>query len=267
MTADEPTAHRTVAPDGTTIAWLEHGRSAPAVVMMHSLGSDGSMWRPQVEALAPRFRVILVDTRGHGRSGAPPGPYRVEQLARDVLAVADDAGIDRFHAVGLSLGGQMAMWLGVHAANRVRSLVLANTAAKIGTTESWRARIDGVTTGGMRSVRDAVLGRWFSPDFPRLHADWFAEAQQVFDTTTPAGYAACCAALDASDLHDEVAAIRAPTLVIGGELDVATPPAEAQWLHATIADCELTIIDGAGHLSNLDRPDVFNERLLQFLVP
>jgi 3-oxoadipate enol-lactonase len=253
--------------DGTHIAWRSFGaRDAPAVVMMHSLGSSASMWTPQIDALSQRFRVVAIDTRGHGRSDAPAGPYTVDQLGRDVVAVADHAALDTFHAIGLSLGGQMAMWLAVHVPGRVRSIVLANTAAKLGNHDTWQTRIHAATTDGMPSIRDAVLDRWFAPGFAQRHPDWFAQAQATFDTTDPVGYAGCCAALRDSDLSDVVSSIEVPTLVIGGDVDLATPPAQAMWLHEHIDGSELTIFDDAGHLSNLDRAAEFSDRLAQFLA-
>jgi 3-oxoadipate enol-lactonase len=257
---------RTRTTDGTHIAWQSTGPdSAPAVLMMHSLGSNGAMWTPQVAALAPTYRVVTIDTRGHGASDAPPGPYQLDELGADVMAVADDAGIDHFHAVGLSLGGQMAMWLGAHAPDRVRSLVLANTGVKIGNDDSWRARIDAVTTGGMIAVRDAVLARWFADGFADRRPAWFAEAQATFDATDPIGYAACCASLRDTDLSSVAGRIDAPTLIIGGDVDLATPPAEAERIHALIDGSELTVLTDAGHLSNLDQPEAFTARVLEFL--
>jgi 3-oxoadipate enol-lactonase len=268
MRTGQPSGHgsSTISPDGTRIAWMTYGNdSSPAIVMMHSLGSNGSMWVPQISALTSRFRVVAVDTRGHGRSAAPPGDYHLDQLGADVLAVADHIGIEQFHAVGLSLGGQMAMWLGLNAPARVRSLVLANTAAKIGTDELWQARIDAVTADGMASLRDAVLARWFAPDFADRHPDWFASAQDTFSSTEPLGYAGCCAALRESDLRTAVGAIAVPTLIVGGELDLATPPADVRWLHQHIPASELTILEHAAHLSNLDRAPQFTARLTEFL--
>ena len=267
MSPDRPSGSFSAASsDGTQMAWTAHGNAgAPAVVMMHSLGSNGSMWTPQISALSADFHVIAVDTRGHGRSSAPAGDYHVDQLGADVLTIADHIGIEQFHAVGLSLGGQMAMWLALNAPDRVRSLVLANTGAKIGTHDLWQARIDAVTTDGMLSIRDAVLARWFAPGFADRHPDWFAEAQDTFAATDPAGYAGCCAALRESDLRASVGAIVAPTLVIGGELDLATPPADVEWLHRHISTSELMILDQAAHLSNLDREPQFTARLTQFL--
>ncbi|MCU1361958.1 MAG: pcaD [Ilumatobacteraceae bacterium] len=253
--------------DGAQIAWEPHGiAGAPAVLLLHSLGSSTAMWKPQITSLSEDHRLIAVDTRGHGRSDAPDGPYTVDRLGRDVLAVVDAAGLDRVHVVGLSLGGQMAMWLALHAPARVQSVVLANTAAELGNADAWQSRIDAVGVSGMTSIRDAVMGRWFAPGFADRHPARFTELCEVFDTTDPVGYAACCAALRDSDLRSEVGAITVPTLIIGGALDMATPPADAEWLHHHIAGSRLTIFDDAAHLSNLDRPDDFTDRLRTFLA-
>ena len=256
--------------DGTHIAWTEQGprdgSANVAAVMLHSLGSSGAMWTPQIAPLAAVRRVIAVDTRGHGRSQAPTGSYSLDQLGRDVLAVVDHLGVEQFHVIGLSLGGQMAMWLATHATERVHSIVLANTAPKIGTDESWQSRIEAVRSGGMRSIRDAVLARWFTSHFAGDHPDRFAEMAAIFDATDPAGYIGCCAALRDSDLGPVVGAIAVPTLIIGAELDLATPPAQARWLHEHITGSELAVLDDAGHISNLEQTQAFTDLVVDFLA-
>ena len=256
----------TIAHDGTTIAWSESGDlGRPAIVLLHSLGSNRDMWRPQIAVLSERFRVISIDTRGHGESEVTPGPYSLSALGADVLAVADAVGLDRFHVCGLSLGGQMALWLGVNHPQRISTVTAANTGAKIGDETSWGARIEAIREGGMSSIREAAIERWFSPDFASRHPDWYAAAGATFDRTEPEGYIGCCTALAGADLRDSIGSIEAPTLVIGSTLDVSTPPAQAEWIHERIRGSELTIIDDAGHVSNLDRADIFTERLTTFL--
>jgi 3-oxoadipate enol-lactonase len=251
---------------GTLIAWEAQGPvDAPALVFSHSLGADRWMWAPQVESLAADYRVVLVDTRGHGRSDAPPGPYTVDQLARDVLAVADAAGADRFHLCGLSMGGHIGLWIASNNPERLVSLIACNTAAKLSTPEAWEERIAAVASGGMDSVREAVIDKWFAPGFAGANPDWYKAANRVFSSLSPDGYAACCAALATSDLAGVVAGIEVPTLIIGGSHDVATPPAQAEWLHEMIAGSRLTIFDAAAHLSNLDVADRFTARLRSFL--
>ena len=248
------------------IAWEARGpQEAPAIVLVHSLGSSRSAWAPQVAALQDRYRLVLVDLRGHGVSPSPPGPYAVAELAQDVIAAAASAGAASFHLCGISIGGLAALWTAVHRADVVRSIVAANTAARIGTPERWTARIDAIRAGGMGSICDAVVGLWFSPDFAATHPDWHASARDGFLATDPEGYIGCCRALAAADLRSEVESITVPSLIIGGSLDTATPPAGAEWLRDVITESRLAVIDGAAHLSNLDRPVEFTAHLAGFV--
>lgn len=234
---------------------------APAVVFLHSLGSNSTMWRPQAQALVGTHRVVRIDVRGHGASSSPPGPYTVDDLGRDVIAAADAEGLDTFHLVGLSLGGLVALWVALHHGERLRSLTAANTAARVANGEFWQARIDAVREQGLAGIRDAVVERFFGDRFPEAHPDWFAEAQEAFVACDPDGYIACCAALGDADLRDDVGRIDVPTLVVGGDQDVATPPADALWLHDHIADSHLAVLPRAAHLSNLDQPGLFTQVL------
>jgi 3-oxoadipate enol-lactonase len=251
---------------GGSIAWHETGNGlGPPIILLHSLGTDRSMWGQQVTALAGSHRVILIDIRGHGRSESPPGPYGLDDLANDVVAVADDIGIDRFDFCGISISGQIGLWLGINRPERLRTLTVANTAAKIGTREGWEDRIAAVRDGGMASIREPVVARWFAEDFPERYPDVYQRVGAVFAATSPIGYVGCCAALAEADLSGVVATITTPTLVIGGELDVSTPPANVESLHRAIPESDLVMIPGAGHLSNMDRPDQFNAALLGHL--
>lgn len=238
---------------------------APAVVFLHSLGSDSSMWRPQAEALADAYRVVRVDTRGHGGSDAPPGGYTVEDLGRDVLEVADAEELATFHLVGLSLGGLTALWLAIHHGYRLQSLTAANTAARVADKAFWQTRAAAVRDQGLEGIRDAVVGRFFATGFADARPDWFAEAQRVFVGSDPDGYVGCCAALEAADLRDDVARIDVPTLVVAGDEDVATPPGDALWLQAHIDGSHLAVLPRAAHLSNLDQPDLFTQVLRSHL--
>lgn len=244
---------------------VEGPPDAPPVVFLHSLGSDVSMWRPQAADLARDHLVVRVDTRGHGRSPAPDGPYSLAQLGRDVVAVADDLGLDTFHLVGCSLGGLTALWVAIHHGGRLRSLTAANTAAKVADADFWQARIDAVRARGLAGIRDDVVARFFATGFAQAHPDWFDEALAVFEHADADGYAGCCAALAHADLRDEVGAITAPTLVVGGEQDVATPPSDAEWLHDHVRDSRLVVLPDAAHLSNLDQPEAFTRALRSHL--
>jgi 3-oxoadipate enol-lactonase len=252
--------------DGVGIAWQEHGPGhAPPLVLVHSLGLDSQMWEPQVEALSDDYRTVVMDLRGHGRSDAPSGPYSIGRLALDVLAVADAAELERFALCGLSIGGQVAQWLALECPERLSALVLADTAARIGTAESWTERIAAVASGGLEPLAPTVLARWFSAGIEEHEPDHYTYARERFLTTSPDGYVGCCAALADSDLQQRVGDIGAPTLIIVGSEDVPTPPAQARELHEAIGGSELKVIEGAAHISSLDAARVFTLLLRRFM--
>jgi 3-oxoadipate enol-lactonase len=182
------------------------------------------------------------------------------------VALLDGLGIDRAHVCGLSLGGMVALWLAIHRPERVSRAVLANTAARIGTVESWSARIAAVELGGMAAIRDTVLERFLSEGFRQREPELTRAVAEMVLATPTAGYVGCCAALRDADLRNLVSTIEAPSLVIGGELDEATPPAQAEDLHAGIVPSELMVIPNVAHLSNLEAPDLFNRRVREHLT-
>jgi 3-oxoadipate enol-lactonase len=256
-----------VVDDGVRLAYQLDGPSdAPVVLFVNSLGTSLQMWEPQVAVLANDFRVLRYDSRGHGHSDAPPGPYTVERLALDAVALLDALGVERTHVCGLSLGGVVALWLAIHRAGRVRRAVFANTAARVGTPEIWSARIEAVQTGGMAAIGDAVLARFLSEGFRQREPELARQVYEMLLATPSEGYIGCCAALRDADLRNLVSTIEVPSLVIGGELDQATPPAQAEDLHAGIVPSELMVIPNVAHLSNLEAPDLFNRRMVDLLT-
>jgi 3-oxoadipate enol-lactonase len=238
---------------------------APVVVLSHSLGADLAMWEPQARALARRFRVLRYDSRGHGASAVPAAPYRLEAVARDVLALLDVLGLGRVHFCGLSMGGLVGIWLGARAADRVERLVLCSTAAKIGTDESWNARIESVADGGMGAVSQAIVERWFTPGFRQRAPEVVARTKAQLDRTSPEGYARTCAAIRDADCRGDLAAVVAPTLVVSGREDVATPPAEGQAIARAIRGARYVELQ-ASHLSNLEAEADFTAALSGFLA-
>jgi 3-oxoadipate enol-lactonase len=240
-------------------------RSRPAVVLSNSLGTDLSMWDAQVAALAARFHVVRYDTRGHGGSSAPPGPYTVEQLGRDVLGLLDHLDIERAHFIGLSMGGVIGQWLGAHAPVRLHKLVLANTASRIGTRQGWEARAATVRSGGLGEIAAGSPARWFTPGFVARQPVIVGTMQKTVRALDPEGYAACCEALAAADLTEAVRGIRASTLVIAGAEDPVTTVADAQALTAAIKGA-VTLTLPASHLSNVEAPDRFAEAVTSFLL-
>jgi 3-oxoadipate enol-lactonase len=238
--------------------------TAPALVFSNSLGATLSMWDSQVSAFQKKFRVLRYDTRGHGQSAATPGPYTIEQLGRDVLALLDELHFDRVNFCGLSMGGQTGMWLALNAAARLNKLILCNTAAKIGGPDLWNTRIEAVRKGGMNSISAAVMERWFSSDFRSNSPDVIAAIKQLFERTKPEGYAANCAALRDFDARETIAAIHTPTLVISGTHDAATTPADGRFLADHIPGARYVELNAA-HLSNIETSDRFNTELSAFL--
>jgi len=238
---------------------------APVLVLSNSLGTDLAMWDAQVPELARTFRVLRYDTRGHGASTAAPGPCAIDLLGRDVVGLLDRLGIERAHFCGLSLGGMTGMWLGVHAPARLQRLVLPNTAARIGSPETYSARVDKIRAGGMGAVSQAVLQRWFTPAFAAQHPDRMADMRRMIERTPVEGYAACCMAIRDMDQRDAVAAIGAPTLVITGSHDLATPAADGRFLAERIKGATCVELDAA-HLSNIEAAPAFTAALLAFLA-
>jgi 3-oxoadipate enol-lactonase len=251
--------------DGARLFYRFDGRSdGPVLVLSNSLGTDLSMWEPQIEALAQHFRILRYDSRGHGNSDVSPGPYDIALLGRDVLALLDGLGLERVHFCGLSKGGMVGMWLGTNAPERVERLILCNTSAQIGAPEIWNQRIETVSRHGMAAIVPAVLERWFTPAFRRASPDIVEQARRMLVATPAAGYAACCAAVRDMDQRETIGSIRAATLVTAGAQDAATPPDHARLIAERIAGAQLVELDAA-HLSNLEQPADFTAAVLNFL--
>lgn len=240
---------------------LEGNPSHSIVALSNSLGADISMWDAQVEALLPAFRVLRYDTRGHGRSGIPDGPCTLADLGGDLIGLLDALDIHKAQVCGVSLGGMTAMWVGLRAPQRVTGLVLSNTAAKIGTADTWKERIAQVESQGLASIADAVMSRWFTSRFPARDV---AAQKARFLGCSRAGYLAACNALREADFRTEIHAIATPTLVLSGESDTVTTPADGQTLQAAIPGAAFHQVPGA-HLSNIEEPAAYNQVLLPFL--
>jgi len=237
----------------------------PVLVLSHSLGTDLTLWDPQMPAFVKQFRVLRHDLRGHGGSSATAGPYTIELLARDVLALLDGLGIARAHFCGLSIGGQIGLWLGLHASDRLHKLVVCNSAARIGTDAAWNARIEAVRRGGVAAIAEGVIDGWLTPAF-RARASGQAERlRRVLLATPPAAYAAACAAVRDFDARETVAGVRAPTLVVSGSADKATTPAEGRFLAERIPGARYLEV-AAAHLSNVEAAETFTSGVAAFLA-
>jgi 3-oxoadipate enol-lactonase len=235
--------------------------TAPVLVFSNSIGTTLELWDAQVPAFGGPFRMLRYDQLGHGRSDVPPGPYTVELLARELLALLDDLGVERFSFCGLSLGGAVGMWLGANAGDRLDRLVLAGTSAYFAPPERWIERAQTVRTEGMAPLADATMGRWFTPAF--TGAPLF---RQTFLAVPAEGYAACCEAIRDWDFRAELGSVAAPTLVLVGSEDPATPPDQAQLIGDGIPGSHLEVIPDAAHLLNVEQADRFNRVARSFLT-
>ncbi|TAM02258.1 MAG: 3-oxoadipate enol-lactonase [Paraburkholderia sp.] len=239
---------------------------APWLVLSNSLGSDVGMWAPQVQAFAEHFRVLRYDTRGHGRSDAPQGPYTIEQLTGDVIGLMDHLGIACANFLGLSMGGLTGVSLGARHADRFERIVLSNTAAKIGTPEIWLPRAAKAREEGLAAMADAVLARWLTPQTVANAPFAHAALRDTLVHTDREGYAANCEAINTADLREEARTIKAPVLVIAGKHDMSTPPMLGCDLAASIAGAKFIEFADASHLSNIEVAGQYTRTVLDFLL-
>ena len=241
------------------------GGDRPVLMMCNSLGTDHRMWDGQVAAFGDTYRIVRYDRRGHGSSAVPPGPYTIERLGRDVLAILDGLGIDMAWFCGLSLGGMTGMWLAANAPERFYGVALCNTSAHMPAFDMWNERIAVVRDGRLHEITTGVLERWFTADFRASNPDDVTRVRDQFVVTPGEGYAACCEAIRDMDQRDLLANITVPTLVITGSDDPATIPAAGRLIAESIPGARYVEIEGAAHLSNIEKPEAFNAALASFL--
>jgi 3-oxoadipate enol-lactonase len=238
-----------------------------SIVLSHALGCDASLWEPLAHALAEQHRVICHDHRGHGASDAPEGPYTMAELADDAERLLAELDAGPVVWVGLSLGGMVGQELALRHPQRVEALVIANSCAVYDETAraAWTQRIDTIARDGLGAIVDMAMGRWFGAGFraaqPAVVDHW---RRRVLGTST-AGYLGCCHAIRAHDTLSRLAELRIPTLVLAGSDDEATPIALSEAMHARIRDARLAVLDGAAHLSVLERPRDFEAVVGDFL--
>ncbi|MGY2067456.1 3-oxoadipate enol-lactonase [Blastococcus sp. SYSU DS0619] len=227
---------------------------APVVVLSNSLGATRAMWDQQVPALAERFRVVTYDTRGHGESPVPPGPYSLDDLADDLAALLDEVGAERAHVAGLSLGGMTGMRLAARDPQRVHRLALLCTSALLGPRENWLDRATTARTEGTGVLAPTVVSRWVTPGYAADHPDVVAGLRAMVAGTDGEGYASCCEAIADMDLRADLPTIAAPTLVVSGVQDPATPPEHQQAIVEGIPGARLVSVDPGAHLANIEQP-------------
>jgi 3-oxoadipate enol-lactonase len=241
---------------------------APVVMLSHSLGSDLSMWDPQMKVLEARFRVLSYDTRGHGQSEVPEGAYTLDQLVDDAAALLEALKIDRVHFIGLSMGGMIAQGLALKHPGRIESLVLCDTSAMI--PEAAQAviqeRIDTARREGLAALVDGTLARWFTPGYLKRKTSEAELIRRIFLATPAAGYIGCTEAIRRLNYLEALTRIQCPALILVGAEDPGTPVAASQAIHAKIAGSKLVVIPAASHLSNIEQAEGFNTNIVEFLT-
>jgi 3-oxoadipate enol-lactonase len=257
----------------TTVNGIEtyyeiHGKQgAPWLAFSHSLACNTRMWDAQIEAFKDRFRILAYDTRGHGKSSAPAGPYTLEAMADDLRALASHLDIQRLHFVGLSMGGMIGQTFAIKYPGIFSTLTLADTTSRYPAEAAplWQDRIRTAESKGMQPLVQPTLERWFTEPFRKNNPDVVRNIATAISTTPVAGYAGCCAAIPKINVTARLKEIKCPVLVICGEQDPGTPPAMAREIQANTPGSKLVMIPQAAHLSNLEQPEAFNRALEAFL--
>lgn len=252
--------------DGCSInVEVEGAANAPVLIMSNSLGTNLHMWDDQAPALTRQFRLVRYDRRGHGNSSVPKGPYSMDRLGRDVLAVADALGIKKFNWCGLSMGGMVGQWLGANARDRVERLVLSNTHYYYDDKQPWRDRIKFARDNGLAKLSGPQMERWFTKGFRDGSPQAVAKVVEMFTATQLDGFIGCCEAVRDMDFRATTPTITAPTLVIVGSKDPATLPEHGEAIHKMIKGSKLVSLEAA-HLSNIEQPKAYTDAVLGFLT-
>jgi len=252
--------------DGCTIhAEVEGPERAPVLMLSNSLGTNLHMWDEQVGPVTNHFRLVRYDRRGHGRSGVPKGPYTMERLGRDVLAVLDGLGITKINWCGLSMGGMVGMWLGANAGDRINKLILSNTSAYFPDKSIWDGRIKFVREKGLEGLVDANMERWFTRGFRERSPQAMAKMREMFLATKVDGYIGCGEAIRDMDHRPLLSKITVPTLVIAGKHDPATTLEAGEFIKEHVPGAKIAVLDAA-HISNLEQPQAYADTVLTFLL-
>ena len=234
--------------------------SQPAIIFSNSLGTQFNMWQPQISFFEKKFYVICYDTRGHGASSAPQGPYSIEQLGTDVVHLLDHLNIEKASFCGISMGGLTGQWLAIHHPERFNHVIVCNTAAKIGQEQAWNDRAQLVREQGLKPIAETAASRWFTEPFIRSNTAIVESLSNDLGAGSPEGYASCCEALAKADVREQLKNITIPTLVVAGQKDPVTTVADAQYLVNQIPNSQLIEIN-ASHISNIECPEDFSHAL------
>jgi len=243
---------------------LDGNENAPALMLSNSLSSDMSMWDDQIALWGDRYRTIRYDHRGHGRTGVPGEGWSMDRLGQDALAIIDTLGLRRVNWCGVSMGGMVGLWMGIHAPGRLHRLVVANTSAYMPPPSLWNDRIALAQSGGMEAISPPTIERWFPLAFRHTAPQTIERMRAMIERTPVSGYIGCCLAIRDMDLRPVLARITTPTLVIVGSRDPATTPEAGCAIADQISDARLEVLD-TGHISNVEEPDRFSRLVEDFL--
>lgn len=236
----------------------------PALIFSNSLGTNSKMWQAQIDFFQQDFFVICYDTRGHGASSAPQGPYSIDQLGQDVVNLLDHLNVEKATFCGISMGGLTGQWLAIHRPERFNQVVVCNTAAKIGQEQAWNDRAALVREQGLQPIASTAASRWFTEPFIQSNATVVNNLQNDLAASSAEGYASCCEALAKADVREQLTDITVPVLVVAGQQDPITTVADAQFMVERIANSQLFEIN-ASHISNVELPNEFNQAVKQFI--
>ncbi|AVH14076.1 3-oxoadipate enol-lactonase [Acinetobacter indicus] len=236
----------------------------PALVFSNSLGTNFKMWQPQIDHFQQNFFVICYDTRGHGASSAPQGPYTLDQLGQDVVNLLDHLNIEKATFCGISMGGLTGQWLAINKPERFSHVVVCNTAAKIGQEQAWNERAALVREQGLAPIASTAAGRWFTEPFIQSNAATVATLSNDLGAGSPGGYASCCEALAKADVREQLKDIQVPVFIVAGQQDPVTTVADGEFMQQRIANAELFEIN-ASHISNIEQPEAFNQAVQAFI--
>ena len=236
----------------------------PALIFSNSLGTNFKMWQPQIDFFQQDFFVICYDTRGHGASSAPQGPYSIDQLGQDVVNLLDHLNVEKATFCGISMGGLTGQWLAIHRPERFNQVVVCNTAAKIGQEQAWNDRAALVREQGLQPIASTAASRWFTEPFIQSNATVVNNLQNDLAAGSAEGYASCCEALAKADVREQLKDITVPVLVVAGQQDPVTTVVDGQFMVERIANSQLFEIN-ASHISNVELSNEFNQAVKQFI--
>lgn len=234
------------------------------LVLSNSLGTNFSMWEDNIDELSHHFNILRYDKRGHGKSSIHQEQLTIAELGEDMVELVDALKLENVYFCGLSIGGLTGQWLGIHRADRFKKIIIANTAAKIGTIEGWETRIKQVTDFGLESILEGTATRWFTPEYRQQNPEKVEQILNDFKANSLQGYTACCHAVGIADFREELHKIEIPLLIIAGDKDEVTTVEDGRFIQKNAGVTHLVTLNAA-HLSNMEHPREFAKHLIHFL--